>query len=185
MVLVAASVLVGVRVFAGADDTAEIWAARADLAVGQQIHEGDLVARRVHLESTDLYIPADQPLPETTTLDRAVHAGELLPRSALGGVDATRERVPLSVPPGAMENGIRRGQLVDVWVSRSELATAGEALTPRKLLDDVLVLDVSAPDESLGSTGNRQLLIGVSDASESAIGRVLGASRDGRVQITR
>ena len=183
--LVASSVLVGARVVGGADESVEVWTARTDLAQGQQVQEDDLVATQVRLDSTTLYVRADRPFPDTSTLGRAVDAGELLPRSVLGAADEARDRVPLSIPPGGMEDGIRRGQLVDVWVSRSETATSGETVTPRKLFDDVLVLEVPEADSSLGATGNRQVLIGVSDASETDIGRVLGASRDGRVQITR
>jgi len=46
-VLVAASVVVGARVLAAADDTVQVWAAARDLGAGQRVEADDLVAQRV------------------------------------------------------------------------------------------------------------------------------------------
>src|SRR5690242_19393518 len=48
--LVAASIVLGARVMASADDMTSVWAARADLQPGATIDSSDLVAVRVRLD---------------------------------------------------------------------------------------------------------------------------------------
>ena len=84
LALVAASVVVGARVLAQADEATVVWAAAADLPAGQQLAEEDLVATRVRfLDAADAqrYLAAGQPLPDPHTLLRPGRRG----RAGAGG----------------------------------------------------------------------------------------------------
>ena len=49
----------------------------------------------------------------------------------------------------------------------------------------VVVLAAPRPDSSFGPGGSRQVLVGVDDVDEAAIGEALAAARDDRIAITR
>ncbi|QIX25947.1 hypothetical protein ncot_04530 [Nocardioides sp. JQ2195] len=182
--LVAASILIGVKVVGGADDTIEVWAVRSDLAKGQQVGSDDLVSRRVHLsDETDLYLHADQALPDDATLARGVGAGELLPKAAVGGDDAQLERVPLTLAPELVPANIERGQRVNVWIVAP--SDGGSRLKkPVPVLEDVIVLDAPKPDDSWSFSGNRKVDIGVPAEDSSKLGDVMQGLRDDSILIT-
>ena len=93
IVLVAASVVVGARVLAAADDTVQVWAAARDLGAGQRVEADDLVAQRVRFADADAlegYFTVDDELPADLELTRSVAAGELLPQGS--GRYAGRDR---------------------------------------------------------------------------------------------
>ena len=129
--VVAACTLLGARLLAGADDTVAVWAAGASLGEGQQVGTADLVARRVRFvdqRDADRYLPASGALPEGVTLARAVGAGELLPRAALGARAAgTLTDLPLSVGTEAVPATVRVGSTVDVWVTADRAPPAPPA----------------------------------------------------------
>src|SRR3954468_19003560 len=78
IVLVAASVVVGARVLAAADDTVQVWAAGADLGAGQGVEADDLVAQRVRFDDDAAlagYFTVDDGLPADLELTRSVAAG--------------------------------------------------------------------------------------------------------------
>ncbi|MDO7868944.1 hypothetical protein [Nocardioides jiangxiensis] len=180
--LVAASIAVGARVMAGADDLTPVWAARSDLQPGVTIRSSDVVATSVHLDdrAARRYLRADRPLPHDRRVLRAVAEGELVPAAALGAEAAGVVSVPVSVPAGAVPPSLVPGAVVDVWVASGD---RGEAASP--VLDDVVVLEVPAPDELLGAGSDREVVVGVPATARDGVGRVLAAARDGRVSITR
>lgn len=180
--LVAASITLGARVMAGADDLTRVWALRTDLQAGATVQPDDLVAAAVRFDGAAAahYLPVADPLPEDLRLLRAVGAGELLPSAALGAPTDGLMTVSVSVPSGALPPSLETGAVVDVWVAAGD---GGQAAVP--VLDDVLVREVPAADELLGAGGERQVVIGVPAASRAGVGRVLAAVRDGRVAITR
>jgi hypothetical protein len=180
--LVAASITLGARVMAGADDLTRVWALRADLQPGDTIKVDDLVATPVRLDAAaeQRYLVVTDPLPDQRHLLRAVGQGELLPAAALGPADEGVVAVPLSVPSGAMPPSLDAGAVVDVWVASGDRGEAAVAV-----LDDVVVREVPAADEMLGAGGERQVVVGVPADARDGVGRVLAAARDGRVSITR
>lgn len=96
--LVLASVVVGAKVLAAADDTVAVWALNRDVAAGMAITASDVQATRVHFSSAaDLsrYWLADQPLPTQAHLTRDVGAGEMLAKSA---VSSDTTAVPHQLP---------------------------------------------------------------------------------------
>jgi Flp pilus assembly protein CpaB len=184
LALVAASVVVGARVLAQADEATLVWAAAADLPVGQQLAEGDLVATRVRfLDDTDAgrYLAADRPLPERRTLLRPVAAGELVPADALGDPGGeSLLSVPVSVPRLSVPPDVGPGSLVDVWVT---VETGAGKTVSRPLLSDVVVLAAPPVADGFGATGERQLVLGVSPADEDALGRTLAAAEESGLTI--
>ena len=173
IVLVAASVVVGARVLATADDTVQVWAAARDLGAGQRVDADDLVAQRVRFADTDSlagYFTVDAQLPADLELTRSVAEGELLPRGAAGAPDETGlVEVPVAVEPELVPPSVAPGDVVDVYVvaplsadTRSgqdqQAPPDGPALTGATV--------VEAPDlaSSFGTSGKRQLVLAVPEA---------------------
>ena len=185
--LVATSVLVGARLLGGADDTVEVWSAGGDLAAGQPVTEGDLVARRVRFAAAadgDRYLRVGDPLPDDATLTRAVGDGELLPAAALGSAEEGLTEVPIWAPAEVIPASVEPGSLVDVWVTPTpgaDARTAGSVL----VLDDVVVIAVPRGEDSFGPGGNRQVLVGVADGAAPEVGQAIAAAKDDRIVITR
>lgn len=182
--VLAASVLLGARVLAAADDTTRVWAAAGPLQAGDRVDTGDLVATPVRLSEAELgrYLSVDAALPPTPMLVRAVGAGELVPASAFGDPGTGLVEVPVWAPTVAVPTSVRAGAIVDVWV----LPEAGSARSAgaRLALDDVAVVAARRGDGSFGPGSSRQVLVGVPDGT-AGIGAVLAAARDNRVAITR
>ena len=195
--VVALCTLLGARLLAGADDTVGVWAARVALNEGQRVGPEELVPREVRFDeqgAADRYLPADTDLPDGATLNRAVGAGELLPRAAVGtaGPDRLTE-VPLSVNTEAVPDTVRVGATVDVWVTPDGAAggtgdgtgSAG-ARAPRSTLvfDDVSVVSAPRTSTALGPTATRQVLVGVAESQRARLPLSIAALSRGDVVLT-
>jgi hypothetical protein len=126
------SVLLGARVIGAADATVPVWAAAGDLAAGSRLTADDLVPVDVRLDKTASAYLATGSHPEGRTLNRAVRAGELVPRSALDG-GAPLVDLALPVQAGYVPPSLERGQLVDVYAVADSVAAgkvAGGSVTP-------------------------------------------------------
>ena len=155
----------------------------------------DLVRREVRFAGqgeADAYLTADVSVPEGATLARAVGAGELLPRAALGdaGTGSLTE-VPLSVDSESVPASLRVGAVVDVWVTPDAAVTdadpSGDAgSAPRSVLvfDDVPVLSVPRTSTSLGPTATRQVIVGVDEDQQPRLPTSLAALAGGTVVLT-
>lgn len=166
--LVAASVLVGSRVLASADDTVQVWAVARDVAPGEPLDRGDLEAQRLRFADADQlggYYEVGTDLPDDLTLSRPLGAGELLPRAAVGAADdADTVTVSLAVSPLRVPSGVGAGSVVDVYVTGdgADTVTGGDsgdggAAAPvadagDPVLDDVRVVAAPSGDE-LGPGG--------------------------------
>lgn len=186
VLIVALSVLGGARLLATADDTVAVWAVTRDLPVGATVGADALERRRVRFADAadaDRYLGADQRLPSGATLVRAVGAGELLPRAALGHDDASRlVEVPLSVAPDDLPATVHRGAVVDVW-SVPDASGSGSRGPTRLVLGDVLVLDVPTLGDSLAPEATRQVIIGVPRSLD--LGPAIGQLASGHLVLTR
>ncbi len=189
--LVTVSVVVGARLFAGADDTVTVWAARAAMRAGQPIGTTDLVPVQVRFAAqadADRYLPADSALPARTVLRHDVGAGELLPRAAVTGrPPGDLVEVPVSVPSDGVPATVRIGSTVDVWVTpdRGSVAPDVEPARARLVFDDVTVLAVPRDSGTLGPTATRQVIVGVPAAQQAALPRSLARLAQGAVVLTR
>jgi len=178
VLLVLASVAIGARVIAAADDTAPVYAARTTLPAGTQVRPDMLDVVRVQLGAAAArYLAAGTRLPAGRVLLRSVGAGELIPRSAVGEPSALRRR-PVGIPvDGAVPAGLARGGLVDVWASpRLRQADAGAFGPPRRLAAGAEVYEVSASTGALAASGTTtvQVLLG-----EQELAAVLDAIANG------
>ena len=114
ILLVLASMALGARVIAQADQTVDVWALRenVDLAPTVPLAQSALVAKSVRFTSqsdADLYVSAREPIPEGARMIRAVSAGELLPRNAwTNKADKDLNDAPIPVSPALLPKGLRR-----------------------------------------------------------------------------
>jgi hypothetical protein len=189
VVLVAASVVLGARLLAAADDTVGVWALTRDLPAGAVVDEGDLERRQVRFpdeRTADGYLAARDALPSGTTLNRPVSGGELLPRSAVAEV-AERDlvEVPISVVSDDLPATVRQGSVVDVWVAPKVSAVGREQVKAVPVLTDVVVVAVPRTSDTLAPQTTRQVIVGVPAARSDVLGAALGGMSDGRVVIAR
>ncbi len=186
--IVAASVLLGARLLGGADDTVAVWAVRADLSDGTTVRADDLVRRNVRFSSAadaDRYLPADTALPTGATLNRAVGAGEMLPRAALAATGPTPLiEVPLAVATDAVPATVRSGSVVDVWVTpdASSVTRRTESII---VFDDVTVVSAPQTGSALGPSATRQVIVGIDSAQQDALASALAQTSTGAIVITR
>ena len=170
--LIAASVVVGARVLAAADDTVQVWAAASDLGAGQRVEADDLVAQRVRFgDDTALrgYFTVEDELPGDLELTRSVAAGELLPRGAVGTPSATGlVEVPIAVEPELVPPSVGPGDVVDVYVVAPLSAAPGSPteVTPPTgaALSGATVVAAPGVASSFGTSGKRQLVLAVPEA---------------------
>src|SRR4051794_21168973 len=153
LLLVAASVVIGARLMAAADDTVAVWTVARDLPAGATLGDGDLARRQVRFpdEGTAAgYLAASGSLPDAATLNRPVSAGELLPRAAIAEkADAHLVEVPISVAVDDLPATVRQGSVVDVWVAPKVGAVSGQRPTATPVLTDVVVVAVPRASNSL------------------------------------
>ena len=179
LALVAISVVVGARLLSNADDTIGVWAVSADLGPGSELDPAGLVVRRVRfVDGVDVerYLATTDELPVDLTINRAVGAGELLPRAALGS-SAQLVQLPLVLDAQRIPPGVGPGSRVDIWVSEDEKPRS------RPVLQDVGV--ISAPTEAadFGLAGEQQVVVGVPVEDESSIADMLAAAERGAVTV--
>jgi Flp pilus assembly protein CpaB len=184
LVLVAASVLVGARVLARADESVTVWAAVRELPAGHPLTPDDLRGVRVRFLAEgdrERYLSATAALPEPATLLRPVGAGELVPADAVGDPGASGLlSVPLSVSALAVPPDVGPGSVVDVWVTTE--TESGRAVA-KPLLTEVLVLAAPAQADGFGAGGNRQLVLGVAPEQADALGKTLAARGDSGLTV--
>lgn len=188
MVIVAASVLAGVKILTGADDTVAVWSLRSDLPAGSRVSGDDVVVEQIRFSSgdqADHYLSAERPLPRRAVLDRAVDAGELLPRMALTGIGQALVEVPVPVAVDDVPATVRQGSVVDVWVTPQTTATADKLADATLVLDDVVVVAAPRAQDSLAPSGTRQVIVGMSRDRAGDLGSALGKTSAGHVVITR
>lgn len=194
MLLLSASVVAGARLLAAADDTVAVWALAEQRGSGAAVDESDLVATRVRFaDDVDLgrYFPVAEGLPGDLVLTRAVGAGELLARSAVGSAEeAGRLHLPLEVDPNRVPPDVGTGSVVDVWVTdgagvRAAGADGSVAGEPGEgpALSAVTVVAAPAFDDTFAVTGARQLVVAVDDETAAEFERLLGALQEPVIRI--
>ncbi|HYJ66133.1 MAG TPA: hypothetical protein VEX15_00560 [Nocardioidaceae bacterium] len=187
VILVAASVVLGARIVASADDTVAIWSLRRDVPAGEPLTADDVTVAHVHFGSADdadRYFDGDQSLPSDLVADHDLVAGELLAQSALTEPESRAvSEVPLSVAEGQYPPDLAPGDRVAVWVTPSD--PAGRDTDADQLLDDVAVLDIDA-GTSLDSTSSVVVLaLEPADADVDVVDRLLGSASTGSVSLVR
>ncbi len=174
VLLILASVALGVRLVAAADHRVPVYAAARPLIPGERLDGAHLARVEVNLGGAfDAYLPAADPPPQGVVL-REVRVGELVPAAALGPLDAgARRAVTVPVAP-ASARVLTAGSIVDLWVSDAQGPSLG---APRLLLLSAPVARVPGPDEArLASapTVGVQVMVPVDD-----VGKVIAAVDSG------
>lgn len=197
VLLLTGSVVLGARLLAAADDTVMVWALADDLGTGSSVSTADLVTQRVRFgdgADVDRYLTADEEVPPGTVLTRAVGAGELLARSALGSADdAGLLRVPIEVDPNRVPPDVATGSVVDVWVTdgavtrapASGRGAAGDAVAEvsAPALSEVTVVAAPDYDDTFAVTGARQLVLVVDHDTAADFERLLGSLQEPVIRI--
>ncbi|MBF4162367.1 CpaB family protein [Nocardioides acrostichi] len=184
VVVLAASVVLGAKLIASADDTVAVWAAGSDLVPGQSLSADDLVATRVRFadaDDLDGYLRASDPLPARGTLLRAVDAGELVPAAALGerGTGGTLS-VPIAVAPEQMTAGLEPGDVVNVYL----VAGKARGFDPGDpVLESVAVVQAQSPGEGFGSSGQVRVTVSTTSDDASRFYSLLGRLTDPQVFV--
>lgn len=156
VLLVAVSVALGAWLFAKADKTEPVYIARDSIAVGATLQDAPWELVNVNLGvAHPSYLSVEQVdelrvAGSEARFIRAVPAGELVPRSALGSViDLQMRPVSISVThPTPLE----AGDVVDLWVMTEDV-TGREVGEPELVATGVHVSSVE-DDESLFASAN-------------------------------
>lgn len=188
IVIVAVSVLAGARLFSGADDAVSVWTAREDLSNGSTVEPDDLARRSVRFTSAtdaDRYLSADEAFPADATLLRAVGAGELVPRAALGAEESgPLTEVPLAVPADAVPQSVQAGSVVNIWVTPDP--AAGDRAEESVLVFEGVVVVAAPPSGSaLAPSGTRRITIGVDQSAEDQLAGALAQVARGTTVVTK
>ena len=154
VLLVLVSTVLGALVVARADDRVPVWAARGQVAPGQQLAESDLVRVDVLLgDGAATYLSADRALPGPTFALRDLRPGELVPASAVGGPDRVDVQQVALLVDTTSASTLTRGSVVDVYVNRPATGTTVGTPTyagPERALEAVAVARVAGEDDVLG-----------------------------------
>ena len=189
VLLIAVSVVAGARLLSTADDTTAVWAVERDLRAGETLVSDDLTARQVRFVAgadADRYVLVGEGVPSGARVTRAIGAGELVPRSALGvSLETGVIEVPITVEPGQLPPSVGAGSIVNIWVSADALASGDPSTQAVIVLEEVVVIEAPGAVDAFGSSGERQLVIGVPADQASELPAALGAAASGRVVITR
>jgi hypothetical protein len=154
LLIVAASIVAGARLFDAADDSVQVWAVTGPMAAGEEITSEDLEPVRLRFvdgEDADRYFGADEELPAGARLTRELGAGELLPRSALSSDDTGLATTAITIDALHVPPGLAPGDRI--------VLLAGEGKEP--LLDDAVVVDVPQVETDFGSAAEQAIVIGV------------------------
>jgi len=199
MLLVLASIAVGARVVAAAEQGDLVWSAARDLPAGTTLQIDDLTATSVRLSgSTSQYVDASIAPPAGYLLVRDVTAGELVPAAAMTSTEqvSTRRLVSVPVAPNHFPSGLTRGHRVDVYVTATALPgalaptgadeTAGEDTTsgePDRVLANAAVSEVTGGSDGFApSSGSVGVVLEVAADDAPALVAAVAA---GTIQLVR
>lgn len=188
IVLMSASVILGVRVVDAADDTVPVWSLQEDMPAGSPLSASQLTERNVHFDGGDdagLYLSADVEPPGGMVLDHDVNAGELLAVSSLRlGTDTSAAELPLAVATGSLPADLAPGDRVDVWVT-PDPAGSGPPSDATEVLSDVSVVSLDTSSAALGVGDATRILIALDNAAVADLGETLSRLSTGHVVLVR
>jgi hypothetical protein len=188
VVLVAASVVLGARVVAAADDTVPIWSLREDVSTGSALTADDVTVAHVHFDradDADHYFDGDEPLPDDLVAGHDLVSGELLSRSALVDPESRAiNELPLPVAEGFYPADLATGDRVEVWVTPEETADEPTAVAD-KILDEVAVLQTDTASTSVGGGASTVVLVALDADDASELEKLVSAVAQGSVYLAR
>lgn len=160
------SVVAGGRVVAVADDSDPYYVIDHDVTTGDRVGPEDVRVVQVRLGAEGTrYLTADRPLPDGLIARRSSTAGELVAVDAVGSSNGLDVRpVAVSVET-RLPSSVRKGALVDVWVSDPDPSRSGAFASPRPLVQGAVVAELQTASSSLGSASGTtvQVLVATDD----------------------
>ncbi len=121
ILLVLASMALGARVIASADQTVDVWALKEgnNLAPLVPLDQTMLVAKSVRFTNqvdADRYVSAREKIPEGARMIRAVGEGEFLPRDSwTNKADRDLKDAPIPVTAALIPKSLHQGDRVDIY----------------------------------------------------------------------
>ncbi|CAN5116900.1 hypothetical protein BH09ACT3_BH09ACT3_14520 [soil metagenome] len=170
IVLVVASVLGVGWVVAAADGGSPVYAAKASISPGDRISASDLIVHDVRLgDGLGRYLEPGA-LPQTGVIaTRAIGAGELIPRSAVGDSAGARVTSLVISIAGTLPSSVASGAVVELWAA--EQFENGVYAAPTVLVSSATVVRLVEGDGIIADdSASVELLI-----PRSRIARVLEA----------
>lgn len=157
IVLVLLSVIAGMLVVARLAATTTVLVARADVVVGDTLQADDFTIAELRLgEQVARYAGSVDDIPTGAVATATVHAGELLPLSAIGQGDGVQLRPVVVAVDSAVAASVGPGAQVELWTTPT--ASSNEPRASSTLLVDAGV--VRSVDEG-SSLGMRSMTIEV------------------------
>lgn len=177
VVIVAVAVALGSWAVAAAGRTVPVYAADAALTPGEPVDVDHLRTVDVRLDpGTELYLRADEPLPEDVVALRVVDPGELVARSAVGSaedVDVRSVAVPVDQ---AVSERVAPGSVVDLWsVPQAPSGSTQAVGEPKAVVRGVVVEQVDAAGSGLVVDGGATLHVLVGTDRLPAVLKALGS----------
>jgi hypothetical protein len=185
-VLVAASVLVGARLLAAADDTVGVWVVAREVGAGAPLTRDALAVQQVRFTdaaTTRSYLPASEPVPAGAVVSRDLAAGELLARAVIGVREGTAFELPVVVGAAGAPEDLHVGDIVDVWVAPP--VGSGSAAPATQALTAVPVVGAARSSGPFGEAATRQVLLGLGEDTVARLGPMLGRMSSGAVVLVR
>lgn len=184
--LVTTSVLVGAYLFSTTDDTVRYWALSTDAAAGEPVGSDALKATSVRLSSSaaDRYLKVSEDMPgrlSDLVWNHDVKSGELLTDTMMAPAALVGAELPLNVGAGHFPNDLRRGNLVDVWVSPK--SADGSLADAERILSGVAVLSAGGPAEAMGEALSSTILIGLDEGRLRS--EIISAIASGDITLVR
>ncbi|MHA7153653.1 hypothetical protein [Arthrobacter sp. TMN-50] len=157
LLLVLGSVAAVTALVGNADQTTDVYAARAEIPIGSEVTPEDLIIVAVRLgDLQPAYLRVDEGIPADQVATSLLREGELVPRAALGAADALdRKPIGLTVDD-PLPTGTTTGSRVDVWVSLEGEGGAFEP--PIQLLEAAEISELSVSESALGGGSGSTLV---------------------------
>lgn len=157
IVLVLVSVIAGMLLISRLSATTTVLVARGDVVVGDVLESDDFTTAELRLgEQVARYADSPDDIPDGAVATATVHAGELLPLSAIGQADGVQLRPVVVAVDSAVAASVGPGAQVELWTTPTAASTDARA-TSTLLVEDGVVRSV---DEG-SSLGMRSMTIEV------------------------
>ncbi len=153
VLLVLASVAGVMLLLAQMDRTVGVYAARVDLAYGQQLSEAELKVVQVNLgEAEEHYWLSQDELPTPMVALRSMKTDELIAKNALDHAPPAGEQSLLLSLPTENASGLSSGDEIEVWVAQR---TGPQEYADPELIVDRAVLAEITDDQTAWASAQR------------------------------
>lgn len=186
VMLIAASMVGGGLALAAADRTVAYWAVSSRVHEGERVKRSDftVAAAKVPARTAGTLIRTDAALPRRLgemVWAQSLTGGTLVSPQHLRAARSVVE-VPITVGSGGVPADLRRGDVVDVWVSAGDTGASAADAKAVKLLSRARVVSRAS---SGGLDGGPATTVVVDAAGATVDGRLVAAMSSGRITLVR